>query len=76
MIVLTDNLTELNVLQTAIDYLRHSMLKDESWSQEEEKTMYINQCNAPELITMDDEEYNALMGIKLEWHLPAALHYN
>ena len=73
MIVITNDVTELNVLQTALDYLKHSMLKDETMTEMEGKPWYINQCDAPELITMDHGQYDALMNMTLDWHLPSEL---
>ena len=65
MLIITDNLNEWSMLQRAIDFLKESLVKDE----DDEGTMYITQADPP-MLTLDQEEYDTLQNIDMEWHLP------
>lgn len=65
MLIITDNLNEWSMLQKAIDFLKESLVKDEDY----EESMYITKAEPPMLI-LDQEEYDTLQNIDMEWHLP------
>ena len=65
MLIITDNINEWFMLQKAIDFLKESLVKDEDY----EEPMYITKADPPMLI-LDQEEYDTLQNIDMEWHLP------
>ena len=65
MLIITDNINEWFMLQKAIDFLKESLVKDEDY----EEPMYITKVDPPMLI-LDQEEYDTLQNINMEWHLP------
>ena len=65
MLIITDNINEWFMLQKAIDFLKESLVKDEDY----EEPMYITKADPPMLI-LDQEEYDTLQNINMEWHLP------
>lgn len=65
MLIITNNLDEWSMLRKAIDFLKESIVKDEDY----EEPMYITKAEPPMLI-LDQEEYDTLQNIDMEWHLP------
>ena len=65
MLIITDNINEWFMLQKAIDFLKESLVKDEDY----EEPFYITQADPP-LLTLEQEEYDTLQNIDMEWHLP------
>ena len=65
MLIITDNLNEWSMLEKAIDFLKESLVKDEDY----EEPMYITKVD-PQMLMLDQEEYDTLQNINMEWHLP------
>ena len=65
MLIITDNINEWFMLQKAIDFLKESLVKDEDY----EEPVYITKAYSP-LLTLEQEEYDTLQNIDMEWHLP------
>lgn len=65
MLIITDNINEWFMLQKAIDFLKESLVKDEDY----EEPMYITKADPPMLI-LEQEDYDTLQNINMEWHLP------
>lgn len=65
MLIITNNLDEWSMLRKAIDFLKESIVKDEDC----EVPIYITKAEPPMLI-LDQEEYDTLQNIDMEWHLP------
>ena len=65
MLIITNNLNEWSMLRKAIDFLKESLVKEEDY----EEPMYITKAEPPMLI-LDQEDYDTLQNIDMEWHLP------
>lgn len=63
--ILLGDINDWIMIEKAIDFLKESLVKDELYTE----PMYVTKTNPPMQI-LDQEEYDTLQNIILEWHMP------